>query len=394
MAQQNNAKKGGTTTIWPRPDFSNGAAGDDVKLPPLPAGLLHPTKLPNLPPLAGLDDLPRNNSMATKPTANPDFSILSNATITITNTPAGQGRDTLDQFLTEEGRRLLPDQRGAMHYGFDMIVEGLVKGVADRSVATQGLFKLYTKCGLEIRDAGDFRCYLLAIATGKRQLGTDFCGNAGLVFRFEAEEKKASEDAKADTAQVEDEEKSTGKDFKTELATFEKEIKTMAAGLGTEKDDLAKSGQAKNKSSAATVTDETTAPSTGKSTPTSSTQADAEAEDNAKDGPQWRRNKFTRECSRCYPTPEIREHIYNNNMMREAEEGTAVNRDPHKRQYTPPSWWPGGDRPPERLPRAVVQTLRALEKSRAEREAREKSERREHESPPAFKWPKWDPLDL
>lgn len=221
MTQKRNTKMAETTTVWPKPGVTKASdpfvdCSEMSMVAAAPTGTEVPKK-PEIPSMSDGQTLPgftSNTKLAADGTIEPDFSILSTATISIV-TPGGTSYDVLESFISSKSRKLPPAQRDTLHYDFHVIVDVLVEPYTGLSSYDLGHFSLHTECGLVIRGEGDFRCLLLAIATGRRQLGTDFCGNPSIVLHFEDNEFKKHR-----------------KDFNTELAEVQRDVESMAAGLG------------------------------------------------------------------------------------------------------------------------------------------------------------------
>ena len=110
------------------------------------------------------------------------FGMLSTVSVVIQYNDKSEWRDVLDNFLTPDGLATPAEHRKASHYDYAMLVD-TAAGVVQPDEFP--LILITTPDQLKIQNAGEFRCLLLAIATGQRQLQIDFCGNWCLMFKLE-----------------------------------------------------------------------------------------------------------------------------------------------------------------------------------------------------------------
>lgn len=127
-----------------------------------------------------VDHNPDSHKMTT---TMPDYNILSGMTIWVSRPSGNAFKDVLDSFLTEEGQTMLATERDTTHYSFEALMNAVRAGLKPNEIGVGDYLGDYS--GRTIRHAGEFRCHLLAIVTGKCQMGTDTWGNPCLKLYYD-----------------------------------------------------------------------------------------------------------------------------------------------------------------------------------------------------------------
>jgi len=162
----------------------------------------------------------------------PDYNILSSITVRILRPSGTTTNEVLDSFLTKEGQTMFATERDTTHYSFDALMGMVQDGLKPGEATADGFVQ--DKEGRIISDPGEFRCYLLAIVTGKCQMCTDKWGNPCLELHYKSlTPAKLQKSTSRSPAQMEARVKKDLRDLSRKLAKAAEHERTAMTGRGS-----------------------------------------------------------------------------------------------------------------------------------------------------------------